>query len=70
MDNEDEDGGSTNPTEPRVFDSVVSNLWKTYLRERDARYQHELLFICLFHLANERGFKIEVEEGRGAEDEG
>ena len=57
-------------TEARVFDSVVSNLRKTYPRNKMQDISTSFCFICLLHLANERGLKIEVGESLGAEGEG
>ena len=70
MDDEDENGDSTDPTEPRVFDSVVSNLRKTYPKVKMQDINTSFRFICSFHLINERGLKIEVKESPGAEGEG
>ena len=70
MDDGDESGGPTDPTEPRVFDSVVSNLRRTYPKDKMQDISTSFCFICLLHLANERGLKIEVGESPGAEDEG
>lgn len=70
MDGEDENGDFTDPTEPRVFDSVVSTLRKTYPRDKMQDISTSFCFICLLHLANERGLKLEVGESPGAEDEG
>jgi len=70
VDNEDEDGGSTDPTEHRMFDSVVSGLRKTYPKDKMQDISTSFCFICLLHLANERGLKLEVGESPGAEDEG
>ena len=71
MDDGDEnEGGLTSPTEPRVFDSVVSNLRKTYPKDKMQDISTSFCFICLLHLANERGLKLEVGDSAGAEDEG
>lgn len=70
MDGEDRNGDFTDPTEPRVFDSVVSTLRKTYPKDKMQDISTSFCFICLLHLANERGLKLEVGESPGAEDEG
>lgn len=71
MDDGDEnEGGLTSPAEPRVFDSVVSNLRKTYPKDKMQDISTSFCFICLLHLANERGLKLEVGDSAGAEDEG
>lgn len=69
MDDEDEDGGLTDPSEARVFDSVVSNLRKTYPKDKMQDISTSFCFICLLHLANERGLKVEVGDSPEAEDE-
>ena len=70
VDGGDEDeGGLTNPNEHRVFDSVVSNLRKTYPKDKMQDISTSFCFICLLHLANERGLRVEVGESPGAEDE-
>ena len=69
MDDEDEKV-LTDPSEQRVFDSVVSNLRKTYPKDKMQDISTSFCFICLLHLANERGLKIEVGESPGVEDEG
>ena len=69
MDDDDESGGLTNPAEPRVFESVVSNLRRTYPKDKMQDISTSFCFICLLHLANERGLKIEVGESADAEDE-
>ena len=70
VDDEDENGGLTDPSEARVFDSVVSNLRKTYPKDKMQDISTSFCFICLLHLANERGLKVEVGDSPGAEDEG
>lgn len=68
---EDEsEGDSTDPSEHRVFDSVVLNLRKTYPKDKMQDISTSFCFICLLHLANERGLKIEAGESPGAEGEG
>ena len=69
MDDEDKEDIS-DPSELRVFDSVVSNLRKTYPKEKMQDISTSFCFICLLHLANERGLKIEAGECPGAEGEG
>ena len=56
----------TNPEEPRVFSSVVSGLQNEYPKDKLTDISTSFCFICLLHLANERGLKLEV----GEEDEG
>ncbi|PIL25085.1 hypothetical protein GSI_12974 [Ganoderma sinense ZZ0214-1] len=51
----------TDPTEPRSFTSVISGLHKTYPKEKMDEISTSFCFICLLHLANERGLKLEVD---------
>jgi condensin complex subunit 2 len=59
----------TNPSDPRVFDSVITNLRKSYPKEKMEEISTSFCFICLLHLANEKGLKIEVgDDGSGSTD--
>jgi len=60
----------TDPSEHRMFDAVVSDLRKTYPKDKMQDISTSFCFICLLHLANERGLKIEVGESPDVEDEG
>ena len=53
-----------------MFDLVVSNLQKIYLRDKMQDISTNFCFICLLHLASKCGLKIEVGESSGVEDEG
>ncbi|KZT63492.1 barren [Daedalea quercina L-15889] len=53
----------TDPTEPRDFTSVISGLAKTYPKDKMEEISTSFCFICLLHLANERGLKIQSNEG-------
>jgi condensin complex subunit 2 len=68
VDGEDK-GDLTDPSEHRVFDSVVSNLRKTFPKDKMQDISTSFCFIRLLHLANERGLKIEAGECPGAESE-
>ncbi|KZV77026.1 hypothetical protein PENSPDRAFT_741108 [Peniophora sp. CONT] len=59
MDDVDEDEG-TDPTEPRVFNSVIQNLGRQYPDEKFGEISTSFCFICLLHLANEQGLKIDA----------
>ncbi|THH01047.1 hypothetical protein EW026_g1576 [Hermanssonia centrifuga] len=65
-DHEDEDDmdidhrPATDPSEPRVFDNVISGLKRSYPREKMEEISTSFCFICLLHLANERGLKLET----------
>ena len=55
----DEDEG-TDPTEPRVFNQVIQNLGRQYPEEKFGEISTSFCFICLLHLANEQGLKIDA----------
>lgn len=55
----------TDPAEGRVFTSVISGLQKTYPKDKMDEISTSFCFICLLHLANERGLKLETEDNRG-----
>ena len=57
-----EDDGGTDPTEARVFDTVIQGLENDYPAEKLSEISTSFCFICLLHLANERGLKIESGE--------
>jgi condensin complex subunit 2 len=61
----------TDPSEARTFDSVITGLQNSYPEEKMEEISTSFCFICLLHLANEQGLKIEVgeSEGRDAEKE-
>ena len=61
----DEDEG-TDPTEPRVFNQVIQNLGRQYPEEKFGEISTSFCFICLLHLANEKGLAVEVEEEEGS----
>ena len=53
----------TDPSEARTFDAVITGLQESYPPEKMEEISTSFCFICLLHLANERGLKIEVGEG-------
>ena len=55
-----DDRQPTDPTEARVFEDVISGLKKSYPREKLEDISTSFCFICLLHLANERGLKLET----------
>lgn len=66
----------TDPKEAKTFNSVINGLRSTYSRDKMEEISTSFCFICLLHLANERGLKIEVggdtiipDDDEGAEDE-
>lgn len=52
----------TDPFEARTFDSVITGLQQSYPKEKMEEISTSFCFICLLHLANEQGLKIEVDE--------
>ena len=58
----------TDPTEPKVFENVISGLQKSYPKDKLEEISTSFCFICLLHLANERGLKLEV-DGKVEDDE-
>lgn len=49
----------TDPSEARVFSSVISGLQRSYPKEKMEEISTSFCFICLLHLANEQGLKLE-----------
>ncbi|KAH7929129.1 barren [Leucogyrophana mollusca] len=73
----DEEGGEemdvddpslTDPTEARVFSSVISGLQRSYPKEKMEEISTSFCFICLLHLANEQGLKLHSESANKSED--
>jgi condensin complex subunit 2 len=56
---EADDPNATDPSEARVFSSVISGLQKSYPKEKMEEISTSFCFICLLHLANEQGLKLE-----------
>ncbi|KAG2070216.1 barren [Suillus decipiens] len=60
-DNMDVDDSSlTNPEEHKVFSSVISGLQKSYPKDKMEEISTSFCFICLLHLANEQGLKLQT----------
>ncbi|KAI0666748.1 condensin complex subunit 2/barren [Trametes maxima] len=64
---ETDDRPLTDPTEAREFTSVITDLRKSYPKDKMEEISTSFCFICLLHLANERGLKLEV-DGKEEED--
>jgi len=61
---DDQDGSKlTDPKQARKFDSVIQRLRTSYSTDKMEEISTSFCFICLLHLANERGLKIEVGGG-------
>ncbi|KAI0305909.1 condensin complex subunit 2/barren [Multifurca ochricompacta] len=52
----------TDPDEARTFDEVIVGLQSSYPEDKLAEISTSFCFICLLHLANERGLKLETGE--------
>lgn len=56
----DDDGATpTDPSESRQFSQVISGLQRSYPRDKMEEISTSFCFICLLHLANEQGLKLE-----------
>lgn len=55
-----DDSSLTDPGEPRVFSSVISGLQRSYPKEKMEEISTSFCFICLLHLANEQGLKLQT----------
>jgi condensin complex subunit 2 len=53
-----------------VFESVISSLRRSYPKEKMDEISTSFCFICLLHLANEKGLKIDVGQGETNIEEG
>ncbi|CDZ98725.1 Chromosome condensation complex Condensin, subunit H [Phaffia rhodozyma] len=51
------------PTQPRVFSTVVSSLQSSYPSSKFSDISTSYCFICLLHLCNERGLQLEAARG-------
>ena len=56
----------TDPEDARQFSQVISGLQKSYPRDKMEDISTSFCFICLLHLANEQGLKLESTVGDNA----
>jgi condensin complex subunit 2 len=63
MDASDDEQGSNALTQEREFSSVIQDLRTNYTNAKMSEISTSFCFICLLHLANEQGLKIEVGGG-------
>jgi len=56
------DVAATDPTEAREFGSVVQELKTTYPKDKLDEISTSFCFICVLHLANEQGLKLDAGE--------
>ncbi|KAG8874705.1 hypothetical protein FRB97_005738 [Tulasnella sp. 331] len=54
-------GVPTDPKESRQFNTVIDRLSTSYPREKMEEISTSFCFICLLHLANEQGLKLEID---------
>ncbi|WVQ97904.1 hypothetical protein IAU59_005021 [Kwoniella sp. CBS 9459] len=70
---EDDADTPQTPVEPteavKTFDSIITSLRSTYPNEKMSEISTSFCFICLLHLANEEGLKIETARYDGKEGE-
>ncbi|KAF9564247.1 barren [Agrocybe pediades] len=57
----------TDPSESRQFSQVISGLQRSYPKEKMEEISTSFCFICLLHLANEQGLKLESAAPLGTE---
>ena len=58
------------PVDPvKTFDGIIQNLRTTYPSEKMSEISTSFCFICLLHLANEEGLRIETGRYDGQESE-
>ncbi|TFK25577.1 barren [Coprinopsis marcescibilis] len=53
----------TDPNEARQFSQVMSGLTKSYPKDKLEEISTSFCFICLLHLANEQGLRLEASNG-------
>ncbi|OXG23792.1 condensin complex subunit 2 [Cryptococcus neoformans var. grubii Br795] len=74
-DTDDEDPTPSTPPEPsdfepvKTFSSIIQSLRSTYPPQKMSEISTSFCFICLLHLANEEGLRIESARGDGKEGE-
>ncbi|WVF69854.1 hypothetical protein IAT40_004635 [Kwoniella sp. CBS 6097] len=66
---DDADIPTTPVEEVKTFDSIITSLRSTYPTEKMSEISTSFCFICLLHLANEEGLKIETARYDGKEGE-
>ncbi|KAI0766563.1 barren [Trametes elegans] len=66
---ETDDRPPTDPNDAREFTTVITDLRKSYPKDKMEEISTSFCFICLLHLANERGLKLEVDGKKEDEDE-
>jgi condensin complex subunit 2 len=58
----------TDPNESRQFGQVISGLQKSYPKDKMEEISTSFCFICLLHLANEQGLKLESDADKVPQD--
>jgi len=59
VDGEPDELEPTDPLEAQQFSQVITGLQKSYPRDKMEEISTSFCFICLLHLANEQGLKLE-----------
>lgn len=59
----------TDPSEARDFSSVISGLQRSYPKDKMEEISTSFCFICLLHLANEQGLKLQSTGGPANDDQ-
>ncbi|EAU90161.1 condensin complex component cnd2 [Coprinopsis cinerea okayama7 len=67
--NEKDKRPPTDPNEARQFSQVVTGLKNSYPADKLEEISTSFCFICLLHLANEQGLKLETASGNGDGDD-
>ena len=60
----------TDPSEGRQFSQVISGLQKSYPKDKMEEISTSFCFICLLHLANEQGLKLQAPSSGAPDDDG
>ena len=68
MSQDTDDRPPTDPNDGKSFTSVISGLHTSYPKDKMEEISTSFCFICLLHLANERGLKLEVDGNDAAMD--
>ncbi|KAF8141674.1 condensin complex subunit 2/barren [Boletus edulis] len=65
-----DDQSVADPSEGRQFSQVISGLQRSYPKDKMEDISTSFCFICLLHLANEQGLKLEMPSSSVCDDDG
>ncbi|KAG8220891.1 condensin complex subunit 2/barren [Butyriboletus roseoflavus] len=65
-----DDQSVTDPSDGRQFSQVISGLQKSYPKDKMEEISTSFCFICLLHLANEQGLKLQASSSSVPDDDG